>query len=211
GGASGVDGRLLLAGGGESDGDRHGASVGSRGEVSEPRNLPAPMSGVKRGMYVAMHGKSLAAVAVAALTACSSHGGPAHGSGASEGTGGPSGAPRPTVTIFALAELRGQIEPCGCTTDPLGDLARTAALGDAARAQGPAIVVDAGSTLFDLATVPPHRVDQEKLKGDLIVSTYADRLKVAAWGLGPADLGLGAAAVRPPRQAANVDPAAGIA
>ncbi|HTR55157.1 MAG TPA: hypothetical protein VMJ10_30955, partial [Kofleriaceae bacterium] len=28
---------------------------------------------------------------------------------------------KPTFTVFALAEVRGQIGPCGCTSDPLGD------------------------------------------------------------------------------------------
>src|SRR5690349_20310305 len=131
--------------------------------VSERRNLPDPMGRVKRGMYVAMHGKSLAALALMASVACSSHASQPRGSGGSEGSGS---ASAPTFTLFALAELRGQIEPCGCTTDPLGDLSRTVALVEKARAAGPVIVVDAGSTLFDLTTIPPHRADQERLKAD---------------------------------------------
>ncbi len=165
------------------------------------------MTRVKRAMYIAMLGKSLAPLALAGILACSSHAGQTRGSGEPEGSGAAGG---PTVTVFALAELRGQIEPCGCTTDPLGDLARTVALVDQARAQGPVVVVDAGSSLYDLAKIPPHRADQERLKADLIVTAYTDRLKVAAWGLGPSDLGLGAKAVRPARQAVNVAPSAGV-
>lgn len=146
-----------------------------------------------------MHGKSLAAAVALATLACSPHA----GSNPQPGSGTSSGAAGPTVTIFAMAELRGQIEPCGCTTDPLGDLARTVALVDQARAQGPVIVVDAGSSLFDLTKVPPHRADQERLKADLIVKTYTQRLKIDAWGLGPSDLGMGPDAVRPPRQAVD--------
>ena len=153
-----------------------------------------------------MHGKSFAAAAIAAVAACSPHSGQGHGSGseASPATG-------PTVTIFALAELRGQIEPCGCTTDPLGDLSRTVALVEDARAHGPTLVVDAGSTLFDVTKVPPHRADQEALKADLIVKTYTDRLQIAAWGLGPNDLSMGPQAVRPPREAVNVAASSGVA
>ncbi|HTJ43005.1 MAG TPA: multiheme c-type cytochrome [Kofleriaceae bacterium] len=148
-----------------------------------------------------MHGKSLAALAATAASlcfGCSPHAGsnPPAGSGSAPGGG-------PTVTIFALAELRGQIEPCGCTTDPLGDLARTVALVDQARSHGPVVVVDAGSSLFDLIKVPPHRADQEKLKADLIVKTYTQRLKIDAWGVGPSDVGMGLEAVRPARQAVN--------
>ena len=128
-----------------------------------------------------------------------------------ERTADPTPAPRPTFTLFGLAEVRGQIEPCGCTTDPLGDLARTASLVESARAQGPVLVLDAGSLLYAMTPVPPHLQGQEKLKSDLIVKAYAERLKAAAIGLGPADLGMGAAAVRPPRQAVNVPAAAGVA
>jgi hypothetical protein len=151
-----------------------------------------------------MHGKSLGAAIAVAAAACSPHSGQNHGSEAAGSAG-------PTVTIFALAELRGQIEPCGCTTDPLGDLARTVELVQNTRSRGPALVVDAGSTLFDVAKVPPHRADQATLKADLIVKTFTERLQVAAWGLGPSDLGMGPQAVRPPRQAVNVAASAGVA
>ena len=40
----------------------------------------------------------------------------------------PAAAAKPTFTLFALAEVRGQIGPCGCTRDPLGDISRTAKL-----------------------------------------------------------------------------------
>src|SRR5262249_3445152 len=49
--------------------------------------------------------------------------------------------PRPAFTLFAVAEVRGQIGPCGCTTDPLGDLSRTAQLVVQARAAGPVLFV----------------------------------------------------------------------
>src|SRR5437588_5862849 len=60
---------------------------------------------------------------------------------------------KPTFTLFALAEVRGQIGPCGCTSDPLGDISRTAKLVEAARAAGPTLVVDAGSLLYSQSPV----------------------------------------------------------
>src|SRR5579884_4236755 len=48
-----------------------------------------------------------------------------------------------TFTIFGLAEMRGQIGPCGCTSDPLGDISRTVQLVEDARVRGPAVVLDA--------------------------------------------------------------------
>lgn len=122
------------------------------------------------------------------------------------GNGKPSGSASggTTFTLFALAELRGQIEPCGCTTDPLGDLARTAQLVDAARARGHTVVVDAGSLLYSQAKLPEHLRAQEELKADLLAQVYKEELQVAAVGLGPLDLAAGPGGVRIPRQSANV-------
>ena len=127
------------------------------------------------------------------------------------GSAGDSAIPaKPTFTLFALAELRGQIGPCGCTSDPLGDISRTAKLVADARAQGPVLVVDAGSVLFAKSPVPPQLDAQESLKAELIRTTYKDQLQVAAIGLGPADLGKGAGEVRPARAVVNLDPQATI-
>ncbi len=120
--------------------------------------------------------------------------------------GRPVGAspPKPTFTLFALAELRGQIGPCGCTSDPLGDIARTSKLVAEARAAGPVLVVDAGGLLYSKSPIPPHLTAQEDLKADLLVATYQDDLGVAAVGLGPMDLAAGPGKVRTARHAVNV-------
>lgn len=128
----------------------------------------------------------------------------------SRGALGSAGPPEVTFTLFALAELRGQIEPCGCTSDPLGDLARTAELVATARTRGPVVVVDAGSTLYSQPTVADQARPQEELKADLIASLYRDRLAVAAIGLGPNDLAGGPGKVRLPRQVANLPASAGV-
>jgi hypothetical protein len=119
--------------------------------------------------------------------------------------------PATHLTLFALGELHGQIEPCGCTTDPLGDLARTAELVAQARTQGPVVVVDAGSLLYSQPVVSDQARPQEDLKADLIATIYRDQLGVAAVGLGPYDLAAGVDKVRLPRQAANLPAEAGVA
>ncbi len=117
-------------------------------------------------------------------------------------------APKPSFTLFALAEMRGQIGPCGCTSDPLGDISRTVKLVDESRERGPVLVVDAGSLLYSQSPVPKHLEAQEDQKADLLTSIYQKQLRVAAVGLGPADLAKGPAAIRFPRFAVNVtDPA----
>ena len=119
---------------------------------------------------------------------------------------------KPTLTVFVTTEMRGTIEPCGCNSDPLGDISRTVALVDAAKQQGRAVVVlDGGSLLYTEPHVPEHLVDQEALKSDLIQHVFTRQLGAAAFGLGPYDLGAGPGRVRPPRQAANLAPDSGIA
>jgi cytochrome c5 len=143
--------------------------------------------------------RGLAAFAFIAATACCSK---------SEVKGGGSAAEavpaKPALTVFALAEVRGQIGPCGCTSDPLGDISRTTRLVEDARAKGPVLVVDAGSLLYSQSPVPPHLDAEEELKADLLTTIYSRDLKVSAVGLGPADLAKGPGKVRFPREAVDV-------
>lgn len=121
-------------------------------------------------------------------------------------SGGQAATPAPTkpaFTLFALAELRGQIGPCGCTSDPLGDISRTVAVVDQARSQGPVLVVDAGSTLYSDSPVPAHLDAQEELKADLITDIYKHDLHVGPLGVGPMDLAKGPSELRMPRVVAN--------
>jgi hypothetical protein len=121
-----------------------------------------------------------------------------------KGGGGGTAGGDAGITLIALAEMRGQIGPCGCTSDPLGDLSRTAQLVVGTRAAGPTLVLDAGSVLYSKSPVPDHLAAQEELKADLLIATYKDKLGVGAIGLGPADLPKGADHVRVPRQAVNL-------
>src|SRR3954468_15708951 len=117
------------------------------------------------------------AFSVVLLAACSSK---SEVKGGGSAGGGESGTPpKPTFTLFALAEMRGQIGPCGCTSDPLGDISRTTKLVADQRAAGPVLVVDAGSLLYSETPVPPHLDAQEELKADLLSSIYQKDLKVS--------------------------------
>jgi hypothetical protein len=145
----------------------------------------------------------LAVIGLVLVAACSSKSEVKGG-----GSGNPTAPAKPTFTVFALAEVRGQIGPCGCTSDPLGDISRTTKLVEEARAKGPVLVVDAGSLLYAKNPLPAHLEAQEDLKANLLTSIYKDNLKVAAVGLGPADLAKGPQSVRFAREASNVsDPA----
>ena len=135
-------------------------------------------------------------LAALAATACCSKS-EVKGGGSTTGAG-------TSFTLFALAEMKGQIGPCGCTSDPLGDISRTAKLIEAARGGGPVLVLDAGSLLYSQSPVPAHLAAQEELKADLLARTYRDTLKVGAVGLGPMDLPKGAAGVRFAREVVNL-------
>lgn len=61
------------------------------------------------------------------------------------------------LTIFYTAEVRGTLEPCGCTSDPLGDVARYAALVRAAAKAGPTLLVDGGGLSYPESSSPKEK------------------------------------------------------
>ena len=153
-----------------------------------------------------MSGRVSLLAALAATACCSKSDVKSAGSGSNLD---PAPIAKPTFSLFALAEVRGQIGPCGCTSDPLGDISRTAKLVIDARATGPTLFVDAGSLLYSKSPVPAYLERQEEMKADLLAATYKQELAVAALGLGPMDfsarpdLGAGLAKTRLPRHAVN--------
>jgi Cytochrome c554 and c-prime len=165
--------------------------------------------GIRRLMFAKLLAPLLAVAIAGALGALGALG--SAGCSSKRGAAPEAAPPKPTFTIFALAETRGQIGPCGCTTDPLGDLARTAAMVQRARAEGPVLVVDAGGLLYSQKQVSPEMATQEELKADLLVQSYRDALGVSAIGLGASDLSRGPEKVRPARQIANLGPDAKVA
>ena len=132
------------------------------------------------------------------------------GNGKGKDTGAGDGGEK--VILFITTEMKGTIEPCGCNSDPLGDIARTIALVEQARrGPTPVVVVDGGSLLFTEPRVSGEKAAPERLKAEFLIGMFRDRLAAAAIGLGPFDLSMGPAAVQPPRQAANLRPGSGVA
>ncbi len=119
--------------------------------------------------------------------------------------------PANALTIFLSTEIKGNIEPCGCTSNPLGDLARTTAMVAEARRNDAVLYLDGGSLLYTELTPNDAKKTQESLKARLLADTFTGDIQAGAIGLGPYDLLEGPARVGPPRQAANVPPEAGIA
>jgi hypothetical protein len=87
--------------------------------------------------------------------------------------------------VAFTAEVRGEIEPCGCPTTPYGGFARRARLLEALRAEGaPVFVLDAGDMLVKgVRTEPgPERTARAEAVLDLARATGLD-----AWAASPID------------------------
>ncbi|MGE0785790.1 MAG: multiheme c-type cytochrome [Sandaracinaceae bacterium] len=105
-------------------------------------------------------------------------------------------ARRPDARLVVLTDLDGMLEPCGCTSRPLGGIDRLAAKLEELRAERiPFATVLAGNVFFHGA---PHGGDaerarsQEELRADALVEILGG-LDVAAATPGSEDLGFGAA------------------
>jgi hypothetical protein len=124
----------------------------------------------------------------------------------SEASAGPrsAGPVERRATVYYTAETHGTLEPCGCTSDPLGDFARvTALIRKTASATRAALWVDAGNLLFPETELSSARKPAARLRADFIAKQMA-KLPVGGCGLGTSDLAMGAAAVTPKRLVANL-------
>src|SRR5262249_20129312 len=110
------------------------------------------------------------------------------------------------IAPLITAELKGTLEPCGCNSNPLGDIARAAELVAAVRKERPVALLDGGSTLYSEVPVPPAKRGQEELRANLLAKLLPE-LGLAGAGLGPFDL----PGPRFARQAANVTAGAPVA
>jgi hypothetical protein len=105
------------------------------------------------------------------------------------------------LTLFYSGDVRGTLEPCGCTSDPLGDVARYAGLVRAAERSGPTLLVDGGGLSF-----PESTSAKEKAANDLRARFLGKTLQALgpfAAGLADNDIGAGHGEVTPRRLAVN--------
>ncbi len=116
-------------------------------------------------------------------------------------------APR-VLTILATSEVRGTPEPCGCQSDPLGDVARVASLVTEAKARGGVLLVDAGGLRYKSEPVKASEQAQAELKARFLEQAWQGL--GAAVGLGDEDLSAGVPST--PRLCSNctVAPTAGF-
>ena len=104
------------------------------------------------------------------------------------------GLPSPTLRLAIITDLKGYLEPCGCTSRPLGGIDHLASEVAKVRALGPTLFLASGNSLYDGLD---HHVagsnegeTQERWKAESVVQIL-DRLGTAAAGVGKLDLSLG--------------------
>ena len=114
------------------------------------------------------------------------------------------------LTIFYTGEIHGTLEPCGCTSDPLGDIARYAMLvREAAKNGGAVLVLDGGGLSFpETSTKKSQLTDAMRAR---FLATELVKLGPFAAGLAETDVRGGAADVVPPRLAVNLPPSPALA
>ncbi len=88
-----------------------------------------------------------------------------------------SAAQTKSFALFYTTSMHGWVEPCGCTSEPLGGIARLASVVSAARENyglGTALI-DGGDLLFDTLKAPnPADLCQENARIDLLLSALKD-------------------------------------
>lgn len=98
---------------------------------------------------------------------------------------GTSAAGDRVATVFFTTGALGYVEPCGCTSKPLGGVHRLAAVIRAAPTDR--ALVDTGSLLFDSEPLDAISGAQHRLKADLLARVYRE-LGAVAINVGATDL-----------------------
>jgi len=107
------------------------------------------------------------------------------------------------AVVFYTAQTHGTLEPCGCTSDPLGDIARVTALVRRSTRRGAALLVDAGNLTYPAGEIPSNKQEAADLVAGFLAQELA-RLPFGGSALGETDLARGLAKVQPQRLAANL-------
>jgi hypothetical protein len=129
--------------------------------------------------------------------------------GPTPGRGAPAPAGERRLTLFYTGGVHGTLEPCGCTSDPLGDVARYAALVRTAARGAPTLLVDGGGLSF-----PESASAKEKAANELrarFLGKTLEGLGPFAAGLAETDVGLPHGELVPRRLAVNLSKATSVA
>lgn len=108
------------------------------------------------------------------------------------------------ATVFYTAEIHGTLEPCGCTSDPLGDFARVSALVRAASGRNrAALLVDAGGLIYPAEASSEKQQPAAELRAAFLAREI-EKLPFGGSAVGDSDLARGPGGIAPKRLAANL-------
>jgi Cytochrome c554 and c-prime len=108
------------------------------------------------------------------------------------------------LVLFYTAEVHGAVEPCGCTSDPLGGVSRLAAvMADVRRGGIGAALVDAGNLSYPEGAVSAKERPSADLRAEFLAAELT-RMGLLGAALGETDLTAGPEHVRPRRLASNL-------
>jgi hypothetical protein len=108
------------------------------------------------------------------------------------------------AVVFYTAEAHGTLEPCGCTSDPLGDFARVTAMVRAAAGRNQAaLFVDAGGLTYPATATSEKKQPAAELRAEFLAREI-EKLPFGGCAVGASDLASGPSGVRPKRQAVNL-------
>ncbi len=74
------------------------------------------------------------------------------------------------LSLFITTQIEGVTEPCGCSSEPLGDVARIAGLLKTAGPRG--LLIDAGGLRYKPLAGPSEKQQQARLKADFLEQTW---------------------------------------
>ena len=77
-----------------------------------------------------------------------------------------------SIELLVATRMFNTTEPCGCTSTPLGDIARIAAL--LKQAPESSLLLDAGGLRYEPKSLPPSKQAQARLKADFIENTWQE-------------------------------------
>ena len=132
--------------------------------------------------------------------------------GALAGAGRPAGAAATDrrLVLFYTAEVHGTVEPCGCTSDPLGDISRLASVMADARRSGASVgLVDAGGLMYPEGSLSAKERPSADLRAAFLAKEM-EQLGLIGAGVAETDLAPGAepaqaqARLQPKRLASNI-------
>lgn len=74
--------------------------------------------------------------------------------------------PPPSARILWVSDPKGQLEPCGCTSRPLGGVDRLVGAIEEARSSAPSVLIFSGRIYTDGGAIAPDALPQKRLERD---------------------------------------------